>query len=77
MVNAAKMRAQLEQINGRQYHYTKVDLCRYSNEQICRQAINGNKAFILELIRRAEFAEEEGDYLIANELYKSMIKGLL
>ncbi|NMP16871.1 MULTISPECIES: hypothetical protein [unclassified Thalassotalea] len=71
-----KLLAELKMIKGRQLAFC-ADLAGFSNEQVCRQAIAGNRDFICELLRRAQVAEVEGDYLIANELYKSFAKGLL
>ena len=71
------MLAELQKIKGEHSAFEEIDLRNYSNEQVCRQAIVGNKAFIIELLRRGESAEVEGDYLIANQLYKSFAKGML
>lgn len=76
MVQIHKMLLELRKINGERLE-NDILLTVFSNEHVCRQAILGNKVFIIELLRRAEFAEVEGDYLIANELYKRFTQGML
>ena len=66
-----KMLIQLKKINGLK------DLSLLSDEQVNQQAVAGNKDFILELLRRADAREIEGDYLMACELYKSFAKGFV
>ncbi|TRX57036.1 hypothetical protein [Thalassomonas sp. M1454] len=92
MTNVNKMRIQLEKINGSQTKseinnvhckisvndkFPSLDLSIFTVEQICQQACAGNKDFIIELIRRAEEQEIEGDYIMANELYKKFTKGFI
>ncbi|WNC73554.1 hypothetical protein RGQ13_06065 [Thalassotalea psychrophila] len=72
-----KMLVELRKIKGTNFTESLVSLCDYSNEQVCRQALAGNKEFIVELLRRGEIAEIEGDYLIASELYKTFTKGMI
>ncbi|WOH38908.1 hypothetical protein RI844_06725 [Thalassotalea fonticola] len=72
-----KMLVELRKIKGVNFNELLVNLSDYSNEQVCRQALAGNKDFIVELLRRGEVAEIEGDYLIANDLYKNFAKGML
>ena len=92
MTNVNKMRLQLKKINGSKptssiknvqckisvsEKYPNLDLSIFTIEQICQQACAGNKDFIIELIRRAETQEMEGDYIMANELYKKFTKGFI
>lgn len=77
MVQLNKMLIELTKINGKEDLQNNIDFQRFSNEDVCRQASLGNKIFIIELLRRSEASEEEGDYLIANELFKQFIKGML
>ncbi len=72
-----KMLVELRKIKGANFNELLENLSDYSNEQVCRQASAGNKEFIVELLRRGEVAEIEGDYLIANELYKTFTKGMV
>ena len=72
-----KMLVELRKIKGVDFTEQFVSLNSFSNEQVCRQAISGNKSFIIELLRRGEVAEIEGDYLIANDLYKTFAKGMI
>ncbi|OUS29657.1 hypothetical protein A9Q98_06105 [Thalassotalea sp. 42_200_T64] len=77
MVQVNKMVSEFTRLNGKKHFENTVNFNEYSNEQICQQAIAGNKQFILELLRRGEVCELEGDYLIANELYKKLAKGFI
>ncbi|KGJ91075.1 hypothetical protein ND16A_0151 [Thalassotalea sp. ND16A] len=77
MVQVNKMVSELRRINGNKSFEQIVDFNLFSNEQICQQAIAGNKPFIVELLRRGEVCEMEGDYLIANQLYKTFAQGFI